>query len=191
MMLEDKESLDKEFSNKIYWSRLFCAIMVVGIHCKNTEIFSIPDDSWSGAIQQFFCDYIYCFAVPFFFVVSGFFFYYKLNDENFLHRWKKKLKRTLYLYILWNTIYTLYRLIKTNLKVFNGIGRSHNAIQMNLKNIFEGIFLYKYNDGWWFMLQLVILEACLPIIMRKIKNDHFKIKLVWGGGNTCSTIGEL
>lgn len=176
--------ISKEFSNKIYWARFICAIMVVGLHCNNVDILKIPVDSWSANIQNFFRNYIYSVAVPFFFIVSGFFFYSTLNKENFEYKWKKHIKKTIYLYLFWNIIYTLYRMIKTNASVLSSFGRSHQMESITFQNIIDGIFLHKYNDVWWFMFQLVILELIAPIIWKiiaKTKNCKIILAVIFVG----------
>lgn len=168
--------MTKDFSNKMYWLRLICSFMIVGVHCANHDILG-EEYTISIAAQSAINTYIFYVAVPLFFIMSGFFFYYKLSQEDFLTKWKKRLIHTTFLYLLWNIIYTIYKLVKTNISFLSSLGRNHNVVSINMENLLEGIFLFKYNVPWWFMFQLLILELLAPVIWKALQKKSSTICL--------------
>ena len=120
--------IEKRDSEKIRAIGFLCALMVVAIHCT-----SIPKDWWLGTLdmscwivvlQTFGTDTIVRLAVPWFFVISGFFLVKNLEIPEhtgsverirgiFLW-WRKSVgKRLLTLgipYLLWNLIYYIFKL---------------------------------------------------------------------------------
>lgn len=171
--------MTKEFSNKVYWMRLLCAYLVVGIHCYNQEILNLDSNSISVMAQEVISTYIYSIAVPTFFVMSGFFFYYNMDETMFLEKWKRRFAKTLYLYLIWNVIYTGYKLIKTNIGFLSALGRNHEVITINMENILKGVFLHEYNVPWWFMFQLVVLELIAPLIWKALQKKSSTQSLVF------------
>jgi len=167
--MKGRDELTKEFSNKVYWMRLLCAALVVGAHCNNQGILNLDSDSISVMVQVAVNTYIYSLSIPIFFIFSGFFFYYNMNEKMFFEKWKKRFAKTLYLYLIWNIIYTCYKLVKTNIGFLAVLGRSHEVTALNMENILKGIFLHEYSVPWWFMLQLVVLELMAPLIWKALQ----------------------
>lgn len=120
--------ISKESSERIRAISFVCALMVVAIHCS-----SIPKGWWDGSsdmptwivgLQTLGTDTFSRLAVPWFFVVSGFFLVKGLDLSGtvgirgkicrMLSWWKRSvLKRILTLgvpYLLWNLIYYLFKL---------------------------------------------------------------------------------
>lgn len=120
--------ISKESSERIRAISFVCALMVVAIHCS-----SIPKGWWDGSsampswivgLQTFGTDTLSRLAVPWFFVVSGFFLVKGLdlsdaigvsgNVRSVLPWWKcSVLKRVLTLgvpYLIWNLVYYLFKL---------------------------------------------------------------------------------
>lgn len=138
------------------------------------------------------------FAVPFFFFVSGFFFFYKLEDWNYLCYKKKISKRfkTLIIpYFLWNILAIFFIVIKDLLKIIIQDEQSNNIIHCltNVKWLGEAFWnISVWNENvtnilgfsipmsgpylvpLWFLRDLIIVSLLLsPIIYYGIK--HLKI----------------
>ena len=115
-------------SERIRAISFVCALMVVAIHCT-----SIPKDWWRGTLdmpcwivvlQTFGTDTVVRLAVPWFFVISGFFLIKNLEIPEYTGLvarvckiflwWRKSVgKRLLTLgipYLLWNLIYYIFKL---------------------------------------------------------------------------------
>lgn len=157
--------MTKEASNRIYWIRLICAVMVVGIHSENGLAFQLPADSISWKIQVWITNNIYCVAVPIFFILSGFFCFYNKDEKQIMGKYKHRILKMAYLYLLWNMIYMCYHYLKEFLA-------SGGNIQIRLNDILKGIFLYEYNNPWWFMFQLLIFEILTPVFLFCIKEKR-------------------
>lgn len=160
--------MTKEASNRIYWIRLICAVMVVGIHSENGLAFQLPADSISWKIQAWITNNIYCVAVPIFFILSGFFCFYNKDEKQIMGKYKHRILKMAYLYLLWNMIYMCYHYLKELLA-------SGGNIQIRLNDILKGIFLYEYNNPWWFMFQLLILEVMTPLFIYTVKTKKIGI----------------
>lgn len=65
--------MTKEASNRIYWIRLICAVMIVGVHCENGIEFGLAETSTSWKVQSWISNNIFYMALPIFFILSGFF----------------------------------------------------------------------------------------------------------------------
>lgn len=111
---------DEEQSKVLDSLRFPLACLVVIIHCKLSEDNLMPQwDSMTGndfakGIQIIFSSIISGVAVPIFFIISGYYFYYcKNRKEKYIDKLKKRFRSLFLPYILWNTILILkYILIK-------------------------------------------------------------------------------
>lgn len=112
----------KQQSNILNAIRFPLAFMVVFIHCKISENNSIP--SWIGITGSDFCESLQVIissiicstAVPTFFLISGYLFFYNVSDFNiatYLYKIRKRLYSIFIPYILWISILILkYCIIK-------------------------------------------------------------------------------
>ena len=85
------DKIPREFSEKVYKLSFVCACLVVLLHV-NATLVSSPA-KWNVVLHDFFCVQMCYFAVPFFFVVSGFFFargQYVCSKCSFYLFYKKK-----------------------------------------------------------------------------------------------------
>lgn len=127
------------------------ACMVVIIHCNiSQDKWILPQwpyltsgEEFSVAIQILFSILISGIAVPTFYLISGYFFFYHLENFYTFNIYKQKLKKrikTLFIpYLVWNTIYILYIVIcKIAAYLFKGKPLS------NISDFFE-------INGWWRM----------------------------------------
>lgn len=82
-----------------------------------------------------------------------------------MNRYGNRVRKTAYLYLLWNVFYTIYYYIK-QVMYFQCLPK------MNLTDILKGIFLYAHNYPWWFMFQLLIYEILTPVFLFFIKEKR-------------------
>ena len=126
-------------SNKITYMYFITSVLVILIHSVNNDTMFQKFFSISGIGQ---------FAVPLFFILSGFLFFRNIDTISDV---KKKLKKRIYTlfapYIIWNLIYYAIHLILNP-----GIGISITAIN-------DAAFSYAYNPTFWFIQQLILLNA--------------------------------
>lgn len=157
--------MTKEASNRIYWIRLICAVMIVGVHCENGIEFGLAETSTSWRLESWISNNIYYMGLPVFFVLAGFFGFYNKNERQIMGRYRNRVCKTAYLYLLWNVLYTIYYYIKQVMYI-------QCLPKMNVTDILKGIFLYAHNYPWWFMFQLLIFEILTPVFLFCIKEKR-------------------
>lgn len=200
--MDSKFSLSQQ-SRILNFLRFPLACMVVIIHCKINESGwvlpqwsdGITGEEFSTAIQILFSNILCGIAVPIFYLISGYFFFYGTDGFaiNSYHRKLKKRVRTLLVpYILWNLLYVFYVVSL----IFMGFIVKNEPLS-NIETFFEGngwlrMFwdcnvwgIYKVNilghsipnSGpilipMWFIRDLMVVIIISPIIyflLRKLK----------------------
>lgn len=105
------------------------ACMVVTIHCKINEsewvlpqwTTSMSGEEFSTALQVLFSTILSGIAVPTFYLISGYFFFYKTESFTiniYIQKLKKRLHTLLIPYLLWNLLYILLIVSKKVLAYF-------------------------------------------------------------------------
>lgn len=113
-------------SNKIANMGIVCAFLVVFIHVAC----SAKVESFAWWIRQLIGDGICRIAVPFFFIVAGYFLAGHMNEEGWWSReLKKRVKSLLVPYLAWATIFGLYSFCLTILANI----AAHEALSRNLE----------------------------------------------------------
>lgn len=113
----------------------------------------------------------YSFHVPLFLFISGY-FYRGEEEERPLAYLKKKAKRLLLPYFIWNLVYGL---LAWALRVFGGFSMGDS---ISFKSLFLDPFLngyqFIYNFAAWFVPVLFLIEVmnlCMRLLLRKIHMD--------------------
>ena len=139
---------------------LFLSVLVIFVHSTHFSLASLQAVPHSGffstsfliKIEFFFSEFLGQVAVPGFFFLSGFLFFRGLDD---VKSWGRKLKSRVFSYVLpyllWSSVMTLLYL-------------SFGKAEWSLKNLWEGIFLYRFNPVFWYFYQLILLSFCLPFM---------------------------
>jgi surface polysaccharide O-acyltransferase-like enzyme len=145
----------KQRNNSIDCFRYFCALLVVVIHAHPLAYFSKELNSIS-------IDYFTRIAVPFFFMVSGYYFTKKIiaNKANL----KAYLLSILGIYAFWSVVYA----VKANLSNI----KKHHIDMKIVKNVLLG-FLYKgTSEHLWYipslMLAIIVLYVFYRLKIRKV-----------------------
>ena len=137
--------------NKVSYLHFILSVLVILIHSINNE---------SKVERLFSAEFgIGQFAVPLFFVISGFLFMRNVGNT---YDVKRKLRKRVYTllipFLLWNVIYYGIHLF------FNpGVG-------VSIAELVDAAFNYKYNPSFWFIYQLIlltILSLLFEIVIRK------------------------
>ncbi len=160
-------------SNRIKAIGFLCALMVVAIHCT-----AIPKDWWDGAadiprwivgLQALGTDTLARLAVPWFFVISGFFLVRgladELNDGSLMSRlfgwWRSSIaKRLLTLgvpYLLWNLIYYGFK-VATGKYGFDGW---HCLTQLTGCDFHE----VPACGQFWYLRNILFYVFCAPVFV--------------------------
>lgn len=146
--------------NKISYLYFISSILVILVHSINNtsviqKIFSID----SGLSQ---------FAVPLFFMLSGFLFFRNVyTKDDVVNKLKRRVYSLLIPYLLWNVIYYIIYLV-----VKPGVG-------VSFVNLIEAAINHTYNPSFWFIYQLILLTLVSYIIFIILKKDaHYLIAIL-------------
>lgn len=146
--------------NKIKYVYFIMSVLVILIHSINNETKFQLFFSESGIGQ---------FAVPLFFIISGFLFfrtaYTRLDVKRKL---RNKIHTLLIPYLLWNLIYYAIHLL---LKPGQGISINETVM---------AAFNYTYNPSFWFIYQLILLNIISPLIFLVLKKERYMVLLLVG-----------
>ncbi|CDD52353.1 uncharacterized protein BN800_00633 [Bacteroides sp. CAG:875] len=192
--------INKTFSNAVIWLRVLMCSLVVFVHTAFIETPAI----WPQILHTTIKGVFSCLAVPFFFLVSGYFYFAKLENP---FTWKfykkqsiKRINSLLLPYILWCslalcsvlvTAFIRYKIGEITYEEFNNYFNISYIIH-SFWNLEEGItnvsilgttnsFSYPLLIPLWFLRDLIIISFLSPIIWYAIKTiDKFFILIITG-----------
>lgn len=139
--------------HKITYMHFILSVLVILIHSINNE---------TRFEKLFSIDYgIGQFAVPLFFVISGFLFFKNVgNVEDVKNKLNRRVHTLFVPFMLWNTIYYFIHLL-----INPGLG-------IDFQELFQAAFNYKYNPAFWFMYQLILLSILSLLFIRVLRNKN-------------------
>lgn len=150
------------FSRVVSFLRFPMAVLVVYIHTSTDVSYSL-----GGAIQLFFSSILGNLAVPFFFFVSGYFFFTQLHQWN-VGVWKEKMKKRIHTlaipYLLWAVMIPLATF--TLKAIFDTLTKGLVFTDT------MGIISWPLNAPTWFLFTLIILCLFSPIILYLIRKTR-------------------
>lgn len=148
----------------------FCLILfVVLIHCKTLPEWNVNK---SGAATISFIDSLLKVSVPCFFIISGYLYFNsitKFTYQTYLNKSFKRIHSLVIPYILWNSIFLGYLLLKAcfDTHTLNEICPFEKNIFLNLLHIIKGFWIfengYPYAFAFWFIRNLIIFCALSPL----------------------------
>lgn len=161
--------MDKYISYKIKNISFVLTILVVILHAYNLE--SNPSLSAVSFIQKFISYGIATIAVPIFFMISGFLFFYNFEPsiESWIKKYKSRFKTLVIPYIIWCTSWMIIlygiQLIPSLKGIFSNMVLSEFSLQEILK------YTYKYPIPFqlWYISALIEGVIISPLIYFVIK----------------------
>jgi len=197
---------DKLLSETISWLRLPMMIGVVFIHLNppvNIQLVDYSTFQWIDLhtlIGTLCSRTIPHIAVPFFFMISGFFYFYKLkffNFEIYIEKTKKRLKSLLLPYLIWNIIPLVLMFLLMPFIVDTPRWFYYDFTKGNFFNLFWGfyqsvgdrptdilghslLFTAPYNFPLWFLRDLIVIIILSPLVYSVIKYGKMLSLLVLG-----------
>ena len=169
---------NKLFSYKATVMSFVMAIFVMYIHGNNIAYYSFSSEfTVAHAVEKLVGEVLGGLAVPLFFVMSAYWlFRFKVFESDALRvlfrKMKKKVKTICVPYLVWNIIGMIFYLVITRVPVLANMMNNGEVIELNLSNIFGGIFLYRYYYPFWYMAELIILTALAPLILIIIRKKY-------------------
>ena len=154
--------MNKDVSHKISLMNFVFTIGIVLYHFRWVYTFNLKyinsfDEKFTNLFLKI-CDIFGYLSMTFFFLISGFLFYYNANKKNdTFEKMKRRIKSLLIPYLLWFLITLIYLLINNKIEVHS------------FKDFIDNIFLNPINGPMWYCLALLILMIPSPVIIR-LKN---------------------
>jgi surface polysaccharide O-acyltransferase-like enzyme len=149
-------------------------VFIHGLPVVNKEMYSKPDsfgESIYYVITKLISHDIGSIAVPCFFLISGFYFFYKNDDWSFCfykEQLRKRTKTLLIPYLIWNLLYIIVCLFK-NYIVYHFGGKYDDAYFVIQKNSWIDLMwaipdgYYPYNFPLWYLRDLMCMILLSPI----------------------------
>lgn len=118
---------------------------------------------------------------PFYFIFSAVLFYRNItNIKDVLRKAKSHFVKLFIPYILWNVIGCLFAILISYTPFISKYVAVRELFEFNFQNIFQGVFMFKYNYVYWFMAQLLIYTLLAPIFYLLLKNKYVSILALVG-----------
>ena len=131
--------MNKKISKKICFLQALLSVLIVILHSMNTTYSGLKTTATLG-IVEFFVTTLAQVAVPIFFFLSAFLFYWNCHSITVLRRKQKSRVYTLVLpYLFWNLIWTCYYYVISRI----GVGE-YDFTGYNICRFFEDILLSKH-----------------------------------------------
>lgn len=178
---------EKEFFKKKNILYFILALNVVSAHSTGYTHYELAGEKL-GSITMMVVDYFkhglaITTGVHFFFLFAGILFFRRpdsskaLTNADVCKKTARRLRNLFRVYLIWNALSVLYNIL---LQSIPGISSSITARAMydwSLGALLEGIFFYKYNGPFYYILWLMIDIAIAPIIFKLLKNKKISIFL--------------
>ena len=164
---------NKYFSYKKTRVMYLLSIFVFTIHLSTLSNYDLNGDSVGKIIlcMDKALGSITCIAVASFFMISAILFYRNYTYKSTKNKWKSRCKTLLVPYISWNCIWMIFNMICSYTFISKFFVGRDKAI-FDIVNIFQGIFLYKYNGPFWFIFDLLLFTILCPVIYTIVKNKY-------------------
>ena len=145
--------------HKITYIHFILSILIILIHSINNNTRFEKFFSIEAGIGQF--------AVPLFFIISGFLFFYNAkNIQDIKNKVIKRFYTLLIPYLIWNLIYYFFHLILEIDTTFS------------ITTLLDAILNYSYNPVFWYIYQLLLLTIISPIIFYLSKIIKLDVVLI-------------
>lgn len=162
------ERLDKYSSSAINMMKACCLIGIVSIH--STPIWDYYETQQGLELLNFIPRQLQYVCVPFFFILSGYLFFYNLQGFDFAaicRKWKSRIRSLVVPYILWGTIFAMLRFLGAKYFGYNSFGTLVDG-----RFSFTGFLACFWDTGngypldfpLWFVRNLIIFVACAPVV---------------------------
>ncbi len=187
----DLNKYDSLMSQTMDYLRFPLIIGVIFIHAFTLgEINSTPEN-YRGYyyLSQLFSQVLGRLAVPLFFFISGYLFFFKVegfSSSIYIIKLRKRIKTLLIPYLFWNILVFLFFYVLNNLSITTNYvnGGVQNKLNMNFVLVLIGVLDGKWSMPWayqfWFIRDLFICVIVSPILYWLITRFNYLFILVLG-----------
>lgn len=172
--------IDKFFSKKITFLSFLMSVFVVYIHSNNLVNVGLADATTSidYVVTKIIVECLARIAVPFFFMMSGYWFFRfdffnARNDLNIIKtKLLKKGKSLVVPYLIWNTFVYLFFVIVTRIPFISNLMNSKEVVGLDFKTILLNVLLHEQNYPMWYVQNLLVLMLLTPVFLLVLKNKY-------------------
>ncbi len=162
--------MDKYISNKIKNVSLFMTFFVVLLHSNNLA--KGVGVNLNSIVQNFIGQGIVRIAVPTFFLISGYLFFY--NFEPSMEKWKYKFKsrfKSLFIpYVIWCTGWLIILFLVELVPIGRVIFSDRIIADYSLKELFINTYIYPLPYQFWYIRSLMLDVILAPVFYYIIKS---------------------
>ena len=168
-MNKDTKKISAFVSQRITWIKSILCVLVIYVHCRNTDWFQVGTAPTIAAAEELICDIFAKIAVPGFFFFSGYLFFRGYRPEKLLNKWKSRIFTLVIPFILWNLIYYVIEIL-LRLLPFTAGAFAGTSVPISLSEILQAVFNCKYQPVFWFLQYLIIYTLLAPVFWFLMKN---------------------
>ncbi len=183
-------TVEKFFSKKITFLSFLMSVFVIYIHSNNLVNVGLADATTSVdyVVTKIIVECLARTAVPFFFMMSGYWFFRFdfLNVRNDLNTIKTKLlkkgKSLVVPYLIWNTFVYLFFVIVTRIPFISSLMNSKEVVGLDFKTILLNVLLHEQNYPMWYVQDLLVLMLLTPLFLFVLRNKYisFSVLIILG-----------
>lgn len=164
------ENAGRKINNRITVFSFILSVLVVYLHAKNVNSYGlIKGTSFAHDFvinfEWFISDNVAKGAVPGFFMLSGLLFYKSFDMSLYKNKMLSRFNSLVIPYLCWNVLRLFYALFIRNVMLV-----CDEKLVVDLNMLLNSIFLYKFNQGYWYMFQLILYVFLCPFVYALIKN---------------------
>ena len=165
-------SIQEKLSNKISIAVFVATIIVVLRHSINIHVYH-PDIYLNGFVDvnsfvQIFINSLTNIAVPLFFILSGYFFFYNFSiNKTFLY-YRKRYKSLLIPYIIWNVLLFLFFILIQKIE-FTSKYSSYEILTFDFSSFFKYLLVEPISGQLWYIRDLILFVILSPLIFYILK----------------------
>lgn len=152
--------------------------MVVNIHAFNLKNITVSQDS-IYFFELFFSEGVSRIAVPFFFIISGYLFFYNFNGtkSEYISKGKKRIKTIVAPYFFWSIFSFFFYFILESNSITGDFFSKYQFENYSIRNYISTIVLYPIAYQLWFLKDLLLLLVFTPLIFILIKKFDYYVLL--------------
>lgn len=163
--------MDKYISNKIKNVSLFMTFFVVLLHSNNLDT-TQSVVSVNSLVQNFIGQGIVRVAVPMFFLISGYLFFYNFTPT--MEKWKYKFKsrfHSLFIpYVIWCTGWLVILYLVELLPIGRALFSDRIITDYTFKELFVNTYIYPLPYQFWYIRSLMLDVLLTPVFYYIIKS---------------------
>lgn len=169
--------MDKFLSYKIRAISFWAILLVVFLHAYNLDtkqngVILIFPKSYNWFIQNLISNGVTRIAVPLFFIISGFLFFIKFDQNlpDFSVKIRKRIKSLFIPYVIWSLLGIILYLILQSIPATQSFFTKQRIVDYDIATLIKTIFITPIPYQLWFIRDLFVIVLFSPIWYFLLKN---------------------